>query len=409
MQRLYIRGTPAVIKQQYDVILVGAGVMGCAIATYLLRLDAKLKVTLIEKDSSYRYASTTLSDGNHRIQFNIKENIQISQYGLAVLANFAETMAVDGEKPDVAFRQQGNLFLNGSSGLEEAKQGLALQQRLGCDVSWLTPHEAKALFPPLDASQFTGATFGREDGTMAPLAVLLAYRKKAIALGAALIEAEVSKIQHENGQVCGVLLRSGEELQANVVVNCAGAWGTAVAKTCGVEIPVQPVMRQVFVLQTAVRPQTVLPLLLLPSGTYLIHEGERLFLCGRSFNDDPIIDDPITAADFSWQRAKFEDRIWPELADFLPAFDSLRVSDGWAGLYAVNSFDGNAILGEWPSLRGFYLVNGFSGHGFQQCHAVGRYLAESILGVSISLELSIFSPQRILENRPVFENEQKII
>jgi glycine/D-amino acid oxidase-like deaminating enzyme len=398
-----------VIKQQFDVILVGAGVMGCAIATYLLRLDGKLKVALIEKDSSYRYASTTLSDGNHRIQFNIKENIQISQYGLEVLADFSEKMAVDGEKPDVAFRQQGNLFLNGATGLEEAKQGLDLQQRLGCDVSWLTPDEAKKLFPLLDASQFVGATFGGEDGTMAPLAVLLAYKKKAIALGAALIEAEVGKIQHENGQICGVLLHSGEELQANVVVNCAGAWGTAVAKTCGVQIPVQPVMRQVFVLQTAVRPQTILPLLLLPSGTYLIHEGDGLFLCGRSFPDDPVIAEPITAKDFSWQQERFEECIWPELADFIPAFDSLRVSDGWAGMYAVNSFDGNAILGEWPNLHGFYLVNGFSGHGFQQCHAVGRYLAELILGLSPTLDLSIFSPRRILENRPVFENEQKII
>ncbi|MCP4416451.1 MAG: FAD-binding oxidoreductase, partial [Chloroflexi bacterium] len=152
-----------------------------------------------------------------------------------------------------------------------------------------------------------------------------------------------------------------------------------------------------------------LPLLLLPSGTYLIHEGDGLFLCGRSFTDDPIVAEPITARDFSWQRAKFEERIWPELADFLPTFNSLRVKDGWAGMYAVNSLDGNALLGEWPNLRGFYLVNGFSGHGFQQCHAVGRYLAECILGLPVTLDLSIFSPRRILENRPVFENMQKII
>ncbi|MCP4415019.1 MAG: FAD-binding oxidoreductase, partial [Chloroflexi bacterium] len=256
------------IKQQFDIILVGAGVMGCAIATYLLRLDEKLKVALIEKDTSYTFASTTLSDGNLRIQFNIKENIQISQYGLEVLANFAETMAVDGEKPDIAFRQQGNLFLTDEAGQSEVKKGLALQQKLGCDVSWLLPHEAKELFPLLDESQsqFVGATFGRQDGTMSPLALLLAYKKKAIALGATLIEAAVSEVLHSNGQINGVLLHSGEELQAKVVVNSAGAWGTAVAKTCGVKIPVQPVMRQVFVLQTAdrlqtaVRPQTILPL-----------------------------------------------------------------------------------------------------------------------------------------------------
>ena len=391
-------------NQPYDVILVGAGVMGCAIATYLLRQDSQLKVALIEKDTTYTYASTTLSDGNSRVQFNVKENIQMSLYALEVLATFAEEMAVDGEKPDVAFRRQGNLFLTDDAGIAEVKKGLALQQSLGCDVSWLTPSEAKALFPLLDETQFVGATFCRDDGTMSSPAVLEAYKKKAVALGAELIEAEVTAVLHQSHQVTGVRLRSGDVLPTKAVVNSAGAWGTAVAKTCGVEIPVEPVMRQVFILETAVRPYNILPLLLLPSGTYLIHEGHGLFLCGRSFPDDP-----VTTTDFSWQRSQFEERIWPELAEFLPAFDSLRVSDGWAGLYAVNTFDGNAILGEWPELRGFYLVNGFSGHGFQQCHAVGRYLAESILGLPPALDLSIFSPRRILENQPVFENKQKII
>ena len=85
------------------------------------------------------------------------------------------------------------------------------------------------------------------------------------------------------------------------------------------------------------------------------------------------------------------------------------MTGGWAGLYAVNTLDGNAILGEWPELGGLYLANGFSGHGFQQCHAVGRYLAELILGVDPALDLSVFTPQRILENKPIFESAQRII
>ncbi|MAT99241.1 MAG: hypothetical protein CL608_19040 [Anaerolineaceae bacterium] len=393
-------------NQQFDVIFVGAGVMGCAIATNLLRRDSQLKIALIEKDLTYRYSSTVLSDGNSRVQFNIKENIQMSQYALEVLATFADDMAVDDDRPDVAFRQQGNLFLTDEMGRAEVEAGLALQQRLGCNVEWLTPDEARKVYPLLseDESLFVGATFGRDDGTMSPQAVLEAYKKKAVALGAELIEAEVTAVHYQNNQVTGVQLKSGDVLQAGIVVNSAGAWGTHIAQTCGVQIPMQPVMRQVYIVETAVQPQSILPLLLLPSGTYIIHEGHGVFMTAHSFADDP-----VTTTDFSWQRSKFEEHIWPELAEFLPAFDSLRLTDGWAGLYAVNTFDGNAILGEWPELKGFYLVNGFSGHGFQQCHAVGRYLAEQILGLPPSLDLSIFSPRRILENAPVFENKQKII
>ena len=127
-------------------------------------------------------------------------------------------------------------------------------------------------------------------------------------------------------------------------------------------------------------------------------------MCGKSLPDDP-----ITYDDFTWERQKFEELLWPELVELIPAFDRLKVTRGWAGLYEVNTFDGNAILGEWPELKGLFLANGFSGHGFQQCHAVGRYLAELITDRPPTLDLSIFSPQRILENKPVFEGKRRII
>lgn len=126
-------------------------------------------------------------------------------------------------------------------------------------------------------------------------------------------------------------------------------------------------------------------------------------MAGKILPDDPV------GFDFSWKRQVFMDHLWPELVDYIPAFDQLKLTRGWAGLYAVNTFDGNAILGEWPHLKGFMLANGFSGHGFQQCHAVGRYLAELILAHDLSLDLSIFSPQRILEDKPVFESEYKLV
>ena len=113
-------------------------------------------------------------------------------------------------------------------------------------------------------------------------------------------------------------------------------------------------------------------------------------------------EDPV-GIQFSWDDKRFMEILWPELAEFVPAFDRLKLIRGWAGLYAVNTLDGNAILGEWPEMKGFYLANGFSGHGLQQAPAVGRYLSELILERPPALDLSIFHPDRILENTPLSE------
>jgi glycine/D-amino acid oxidase-like deaminating enzyme len=387
----------------FDVIMAGGGVMGCATAYYLLQADPAMKVAIIEIDPDYELNSTVLSDGNARMQFNLKENILISLYGLDRLKTFSEDMAVGDWRPEVDFRQQGNLFLVDQGSIESAKAGLALQQRLNCEVRWLEPAEIRARFPLFDETKFAGGTFGRLDGTMDPQAVLIAFKRKAIDLGARFIEAEVADVLHSDSRVSGARLTDGTRLTAPYVVNSSGAWGTKLARTAGIELPVDPVRRQVFVLQTTTEPNEVYPLTVFPSGLYLIQEHGGQFMCGKSFDDDPI------GFDFSWNHDRFAEYMWPELVDYVPAFDRLKIQGGRSGLYAVNRFDGNAILGEWPGLEGFVLVNGFSGHGFQQCHAIGRYLAETIRGVDVSLDLSVFSPVRILENKPVFEGHGKLV
>ncbi len=388
----------------FDVIIVGGGIMGSATAYHLLKFDPALKVAVIEKDPTYERASTPLSDGNTRIQFNIKENIQMSQYGLKVLKTFANEMEVDGERPDVAFRQQGNLFVLDEASKEESHEGFLLQQSLGCEVEWLKPEGVQKYFPLYNLKGCVAGTFGPHDGTMSPMAVLNGYRKKAIALGAKYIQAEVVEVQNQGNQIIGVKPSSGEILISNIVMNAAGAWAAPLAKTVGVDLPVVPTKRQVTIVETNAHPERVLPCLFLPSGLYVIHEGEGLFMVGKSFPDDYIGTD-----NFTWERHTFEEKIWPELVEYIPEFDRLKILRGWAGLYEVNTLDGNALLGESSQLKGFFFANGFSGHGFQQAHAVGRYLAELMLGKTPTLDLSVFSVNRIFTKKPIFESRRKII
>jgi glycine/D-amino acid oxidase-like deaminating enzyme len=393
----------AMADRTYDVILVGGGAMGCATAYNLMKADSALRVAIVEMDPTYERASTPLSDGNIRIQFGLQENIQISQYGLEVLERFSDEMAVDDDRPDVAFRQQGNLFLVDEAGREDAEQAYALQKSLGCQIEWLEPEEISERYPLYHPAGCVGGTFGRQDGTMDPWALLTGYKNKAIALGADFVKGEVTELRKSGKRVAGVRLSSGDELSAGFVVNSAGAWAPRIARTVGIELPVQPVKRQVFVLETNARPDTILPFVASPSGLYWIHEQGGHFMCGKSLPDDPV------GYEFDWDRRVFTEHLWPELVEFVPAFDRLKVARGWAGLYAVNTLDDNAILGEWPELEGLFLANGFSGHGLQQAPAVGRYIAELILGHPPALDLAIFSPQRILENRPVLEIGRSIV
>jgi len=230
-------------------------------------------------------------------------------------------------------------------------------------------------YPLYKPDCYVGGTFGTDDGYLDPYAFVMAYKKKAVSLGATFVKDEVVEILTLGGRVDGVRLRSNDTLRAKVVVNCAGAWAAEIAKTAGIELPVVPTKRQVFCLKPAVKPEVPLPLTLLPSGLYFRSETGDLILLGKSMDEDPI------GFDFSWDDKRFYELLWPELAEFVPAFDTLKLMRGWAGLYAVSTLDDNAFIGEWFAMDNYFIANGFSGHGLQQAPAVGRYLSELILGL----------------------------
>jgi len=381
----------------FDVIVIGGGIMGSATAYSLLVADNRLKVAVVERDPAYTRASTSLSMSNARIQFNLKQNIQASQYAFEVLERFEEEMVVNDKKPCISYRREGNLFIVDKQGVEAAQSAIQMQKDLGCQILWQTPEEIEIQYPLYCMDDYAAGTFGPQDGHFDAYAVLMGYKAKAMQMGAVYLEDEVILIDVEKASVAGAVLASGRSLCSGIVVNCAGAWASKIAKTVGVILPVEPVKRQIFVLDTAVKPEGSLPLTVLPSGLYFRTETGGQILLGKSMDED------IVGFDFSWDEKRFYDLLWPELAAFVPAFDTLKLIRGWAGLYAVNKLDGNAIVGEWPEIKGLFLANGFSGHGLQQAPAVGRYLSELIAQRDPVLDLSVFHPDRIIENKPLSE------
>jgi glycine/D-amino acid oxidase-like deaminating enzyme len=389
----------------HDVVIVGGGAMGSATAYHLGLLAPDLDVAVVEKDPSYEHCSTLRSDGNLRVQFNLEENVRMSLYMFDLLDSFAEQMAIGDWRPDPAPRHHGNLFLSDEEGREAAQAGIDLQRSLGCDVEWLEPDEIAARWPDYRTSGeagVVGGVFGPRDGPIDPTAVLEGLRRNAERLGATYLADEVVEVVSDGERVTGVRLASGEDIETGVVVNCAGGWSAGLAASAGVEIPVEPVMRTVYVVETPLDVGS-LPSIFAPSGLYVLPESSSTSQIAWSTEDDPV------GFDFTFRRRAFEEVVWPELVRVLPAFDACKVVGGWCGVYAMNTLDHNAILGEWPELPGLWLATGFSGHGFQHTPAMGRYLAECLTGQPVTLDLSRLGPKRILDGTPVREHAGRII
>ncbi len=384
-----------------EVLIIGGGVIGSAIA-YFLTADANFKgaVTVLEMDPGYANCSTSRSLGSIRQQFSTAENIHMSAFGMQFISRLHEHLAVAGETPDVSLIKSGYLFLASESGRDTLEHNHAVQIQHGAQNILLDRQQLKARFPWLNCTDIALGCLGLEgEGWLDPYALLQAFRRKARSLGANYRKGRVVEIVRRGQRIEQVLLDNGERLSAGYFVNAAGPRARELAASAGIELPVYPRKRQVFVF--ACRDTlNACPLVIDPCGLYFRPEGQ-FFICGIS----PAADEDPDCLDLEVDHDWFEDRLWPLLAHRVPAFERIKLQNSWAGHYAYNTFDQNAILGVHPEIENYFMANGFSGHGLQQSPAVGRALSELICyGQYRSLDLSNFDYARIAANRPVIEN-----
>jgi FAD-dependent oxidoreductase domain-containing protein 1 len=386
-----------------DVAIIGGGAVGSSIA-YFLASDPAFDghVTVIERDSTYRQASSALSASSIRQQFSTPENIRMSRFGFAFLAEAGRHLAVAGEDPavvDIGLRERGYLYL-AAPGREEALRELhEIQVAEGADIALLTPAQLTAHFPWLAVEGVALGSLGvHGEGWFDGYGLVQALRRKARSLGVDYIRAEATGIRLAGGRVTGVRLADGSAIACGALVDAAGPWAREVAAMAGVDLPVEARRRSVFMFDARRRLEAC-PLIIDTTGVWFRPEGEG-FITGAS----PAEADDLPALPLEVDNRQFEDVIWPALAARVPTFEAIKVTRAWAGYYEVNTFDHNALLGPAPGLANMYFANGFSGHGIQQAPAVGRAIAELIVhGRYVSLDLSLFGLERIAAGRPVIE------
>jgi len=389
------------VEASYDVVIVGGGVIGSSIAYWLAaNSDFDGTIAVIERDKSYQDDSTARSNSCIRQQFSTPENIQISQFGISFVKHVEEYLRVDDHIPELSFVEGGYLFLADSANEPSLKKTLDILDTQNVnDVIWQGVPQLQQRYPWLNTAGLVGGTLGiHNEGWFDPFSLLQAFKRKARSLGVSYIEDEVTDLHGNNNRIAEVITRKSGNISCDTVVNAAGPRARWVAEMAGLDIPVSPRKRSVFVFSCR-QEVPVEPLVISPDGMYFRREGE-FFICGQQPDE---VDDP-ECLDLDVDYPFFEERLWPQLAALVPAFEAIKLVNSWAGHYAMNTVDQNVLLGPLPDVENFYLACGFSGHGLQQSPAIGRAVSELIVyGKYQSLNLSHFSAQRLVTGNYVRE------
>jgi sarcosine oxidase subunit beta len=373
-----------------DVVIIGAGVMGASAAYHLARQGVQ-KILLLERERFFGTGATGRCAGGVRYQFGTEINVRLSIESLAMLERFKDEIG-----QDINYRKCGYLFvLTDEPQVRVFRQNADMQRRLGAHTQWLSGDEVRQRLPLMSFDDALGGTFNQDDGLVDPNSVVSGYISAAQRLGVHCVaDAPATGLQVRKGKVEGVATPVGT-IQADVVLNAAGPWAADVAGLAGVDLPITPVRRQWF---------TTTPLPELPAdfpfvidfaqSLYFHTEGEGLLIGMSNPREAPGYDQRV---DEDFELLNAEAAILR-----MPILERAGRASHAAGLYEVTP-DAHPIFGPTP-VDGFYVVAGFSGHGFMHGPIAGKLIAELIVEKQYrTLDVSMLDLARFAEHRHIQE------
>jgi sarcosine oxidase subunit beta len=382
------------MRSSADVVIIGGGMIGSSIAFHLAKLGLT-DVIVLEKDIFIGAGATAKCAGGIRAQFSSEINIKMSLLSEDLLENFKAETGEDG-----IFDQCGYLFLVTTPEDEETfRKNMELQLANGVPVVWLTPDDIHDLTPNVRLDDVLGGTFSGKDGIGDPHVFTHGYANAAKRLGATFeLETEVTDIKVEGGKVVGVVTNKGD-IACRIVINAAGPYASLIGEMAGIELPIEPVKRQI---------STTSPLAWLPESFPMVVDVSSGLYCHRESGGLLMgWADPDTAAGLDESLdPDYTDEIIMKAIDRIPILEEAGIATSWAGLYAVTP-DHRAILGTVSTVEGFIVAAGFSGHGFMHGPAVGKLIAELITEGKPSIDLSPLSFDRLKEEPE--DHEQVVI
>jgi sarcosine oxidase subunit beta len=374
-----------------QIVVVGGGVMGASTAYHLARRGCT-DVVLLERDPLYGMGATGKCAGGIRYQFSTAINVRLSLLSLPMLDRFEEELGQAS-----GLRRDGYLFLlTNEHDVAVFRHNVAMQHGLGVATEWLDGNEVRRRVPVLAAADVLAGTFHDKDGLADPNSIVMGYIAAARRLGVrTFTDAAVTGIDVQGEQIRSVTTRAGT-ISCATVVNAAGPWAAQVSDLAGVSLPVTPVRRQMLVTTPLPKLPPDFPFVIdFAQSLYFHREGEGLLTGQSNPTQAPGYDETV---DTAWELEHMENA-----ARRLPLLEEAGVVARWAGLYEVTP-DAHPILGAVPQVEGYYVVTGFSGHGFMHGPVAGLLMSEIILdGKATTLDISQLDYRRFVEGRLIQE------
>lgn len=383
-------------QNSYDVVIVGGAMYGSSVAWFLANNpDFDGSILVVEKDPTYEFTSTAHTNSCMRQQFSNEVNIRISQFAAEFVKNFRQFMGNDERVPDLLLQSYGYMYLADNQAFADTLQeSQKVQSSLGAGTKYMTAEDIKRDYPFYMLDDIIGGNHNLiDEGYFDGNTLFDWWRRSAREKGAEYVTNEVvSMTKNTNGtRVESVTLKNGDVISCGTVVNASGPRAVLTSRMAGIEIPVEPRKRYTFIFDAEQPLDRDLPLTIDPSGVHMRTDGQY-YLAGCPPDDDH----PVDYDDFVQDHSIWQEKVWPVIANRIPQFEAIKLTNSWAGHYAFNTFDQNAVIGPHSTVENFLFVNGFSGHGFQQSPAMGRGISEMIAyGEYRALDLSPFSFSRI--------------
>jgi len=354
------------MKTTADVVIIGGGIMGASTAYHLARRGCT-NVVVLESGEMFGLGSTGLNAGGIRYQFATKVNVELSKVSIGMMERFADEMG-----QEVGLRRCGYLFmLDREADLAQFRANVALQNSLDVPSRVVSAVEIAELAPEVDMSGIIGGTWCPLDGLVDPNGLLQGYVSNARRLGATLLTGTPAiGIDVIDGSVRRVVTKIGS-IETPTVVIAAGPWSAQIGAMAGIDLPIQPIRRQIAVTGAIPGLRADFPFVIDFSRSLYFHREGNGILTGMSNRDEPAGFD--TRVDPDWRLHHVENAM-----QRLPLLADAEIVAEWAGLYEVTP-DDQPILGRIPHVNGLLACAGFSGHGLMHGPAAGMLMAEEIL------------------------------